>query len=121
MTVTAKTIAAAAKIGTRTKKVQIRDEDGFVISGDARRYDTTLAIIARADLTPDLDSRTHTVAYALRKCMVSGRMSAVSENRIATYSPYQICKLVARIVSECPETTVGGICDGWLLANHNSL
>lgn len=121
MTSTAKAIATAAKIGTRTKRVEIRDEYGFVISGEARRYDAVLALIARSDLTPDLDSRTHTVAYALRKCMVSGRMNAVSENRIAQYSPYQLCKVVARIVNECPETTVGGICDGWLLANHAGL
>lgn len=114
-------IARAAKIGPRTKKVEIRDEFGFVVSNGDRRYATVLAILARADLTPGLSSRIHTVAYALRKCMVSARMAATSENRIAAYSPYQICALVARIANECPETTIGGICDTWLLANHNDL
>lgn len=114
-------IARAAKITPRTKKVEIRDEYGFVVSNGDRRYATVLAIIARSDLTPDLSSRIHTVAYALRKCMVSARMPATSENRIAAYSPYQICALVARIAAECTETTIGGICDTWLLANHESL
>lgn len=117
----AKEIATSAKIGPRTKKVEIRDEYGFVISSGARGYDTTLAIIARSDLTPELSSRIHTVAYALRKCMTSARMPAESENRIATYSPYQICALVARISDECTEETIGGICDEWLLKNHMSL
>jgi hypothetical protein len=118
---TAKDIAKAAGIGPRTKNVTIRDEYGFVISRNARRYDTVLAVLSRCDLTPDLDARIHRVAYALRKCMVSGRMPAVSENRIADYSPYRLCALVARIVAECPEDTIGGICDGWLMVNHNNL
>lgn len=117
MTTTAKAIATAAKISHRTKKVVIRDEYGIAFTG-GRRYSTVLAILGRSDLTPDLDSRIHTVAYALRKCMVSGRMDATSENRIATYSPYRLCALVARIANECPETTIGGICDEWLIKNH---
>lgn len=120
MTTTAQ-IAKAAKIAPRTKRVEIRDEYGFVVSNGDRRYATVLAILARTDLTPELDQRTHTVAYALRKCMVSARMPAESENRIAAYSPYQLCALVARIANECPETTIGGICDTWLLANHKEL
>ncbi len=119
--VTTKDIAKAAGIGPRTKHVTIRDEFGLDISRDARRYDTVLAILSRSDLTPNLDARTHRVAYALRKCMVSARMPAVSEMRIADYSPYRLCALVARIVAECPEDTIGGICDGWLMANHNNL
>lgn len=114
-------IAQAAKITPRTKRVEIRDEYGSVASSGDRRYATVLAIIARSDLTPDLSTRIHTVAYALRKCMVSARMPASSENRIAAYSPYRICALVARIANECPETTIGGICDTWLLANHEGL
>lgn len=114
-------IARAAKIGPRTKRVEIRDEYGCVVSNGDRRYATVLAILSRSDLTPDLSQRVHTVAYALRKCMVSARMPATSENRIAAYSPYQICALVARIANECPEMTIGGICDTWLLANHNDL
>jgi hypothetical protein len=114
-------IAKAAKISPRTKKVEIRDEYGFVVSNGDRRYATVLAVLSRTDLTPGLSSRIHTVAYALRKCMVSARMPATSENRIAAYTPYQICALVARIANECPETTIGGICDTWLLAHHEEL
>lgn len=102
---TARDIAKAAGIGTRTRRVVIRDEYGFVISGEGRSYADTLAVLSRSDLTPGLSARVHTVAYALRKCMVSGRMNPTSENRIAAYSPYRLCALVARIADECPETT----------------
>lgn len=114
-------IAAAAKIHPGTKKVVIRDRFGDVVSGQGPRYADVLALISRNDLTAGLDSRTYTVAYALRKCMISGRMEAVSELRIAQYTPHQICKLVARISRECPETTLGGICDDWIPQNHRSL
>jgi hypothetical protein len=120
-TYTAREIAAAAGIGPRTKKVVIRDEYGFNVSGQARRYADVLAILCRPDLTPDLPDRIHTVAYALRKCMTSARMAAESENRIAAYTPYQICAVVARVANECPETTIGGICDIWLLRHHTEL
>ncbi|MGS2645893.1 hypothetical protein [Streptosporangium sp. G12] len=116
---TAREIAKAIKIGTRTRKFSLTDEYGIAIS-EGRRYDHVLAALARSDKS-NLTTRIHTVAYALRKCMVSGRMNAASENRIATYTPYQLCRLVARIAKECPETTIGGICDGWLIANHASL
>lgn len=121
MTTTARTIAHAASIGPRTKTVTIRDAYGFVISGQGRRYADVLAHLCRGDLTPNLDQRTHLVAYALRKCMTTGRMNATSENRIAAYTPYQLCGVVARIVNTCPETTIGGICDTWLTANHADL
>lgn len=114
-------IASAAKIYPSTKKVVIRDRLGDVISGQGMRYADVLALISRNDLTAGLDSRTYTVAYALRKCMISGRMDPVSELRIAQYTPHQICKLVARISRECPETTIGGICDDWIPQNHRSL
>jgi hypothetical protein len=118
---TAKDIARAAGIGPRTRKVTIRDEYGSVISGKQRRYADVLAVLSRSDFTPDLSSRVHTVAYALRKCMTSARMPAESENRIADYSPYRLCALVARISRECPEETIGGICDNWLMSHHNDL
>lgn len=114
-------IATAAKIYPSTKKVVIRDRTGDVISGQGPRYADVLTLISRNDLTVGLDSRTYTVAYALRKCMISGRMEAVSELRIARYTPHEICKLVARISRECPETTIGGICDDWLPRNHRTL
>ncbi|MFI7042609.1 hypothetical protein ACIBI0_38530 [Microbispora rosea] len=119
-TMTAREIAKAIKVGPRTKKFVLRDEYGFEIRDESRHYAKVLAALSRSDMS-DLPSRIHTVAYALRKCMVSGRMNAESENRIARYTPYQLCALVARISEECPETTIGGICDGWLIRNHTSL
>ncbi|MEU4575966.1 hypothetical protein [Nonomuraea sp. NPDC023979] len=120
-TMTAREIAKAIRVGTRTRKFVLRDEYGLPIRTGARRYTDVLAALSNSDISPDLTFRMRTVAYALRKCMVSGRMDARSENRIADYSPYQLCALVARIARECPETTIGGICDVWLLDHHASL
>lgn len=116
---TAREIAKAAGIGPRTKRFTLRDE--FGLAYDGRQYAHVLGALGRSDLTPDLTERVHTVAYALRKSMVSARMPAVSENRIADYSPYRLCALVARIARECPETTIGGICDVWIAAHHAEL
>lgn len=117
---TTREIAKAIAVGPRTRKFILRDEYGFEIRDESRHYAKVLAALSRSDMS-DLPTRIHTVAYALRKCMVSGRMAAESENRIATYSPYQLCALVARIARECPETTIGGICDNWLIKNHANL
>lgn len=117
--ITTKTIASAAGIAPRTKRYALRDEYGVAYEG--RAYTHVLAALSRSDITPDLSQRIHTVAYALFKCMTSARMSAISVNRIATYSPYKLCALVARIAAECPETTIGGICDVWLIAHHTKL
>lgn len=119
-TMTAREIAKAIGVGTRTRKYVMQDEYGIAVRSGMRPYADVLATLSRSDLS-DLPQRIHTVAYALRKCMVSARMPAASENRIATYSPYQMCALVARVAAECPETTIGGICDIWLMDNHASL
>lgn len=117
--ITTTQIARSLGVAPRTKRYILRDEYGLPYQG--RHYSHVFAALGRSDLTPDLSERVHTVAYALRKCMISGRMPAESENRIADYSPYRMCALVARIARECPETTIGGICDDWLIANHASL
>lgn len=119
MATTARQIAKAAHIGTRTRTFKLTDEYGFAYDG--RRYQLVLSALSRSDKTPDLDARIHTVAYALLKSMGSGRMAPVSMSRLADYTPYQLCRLVARIASECPETTIGGICDGWLADHHAEL
>lgn len=116
---TAREIAQAAGIGTRTRQFVLRDEFGMAYDG--RRYELVLAALSRSDRAPLLPSRVRTVAYALRKSMVSARMPSLSSARIAEYSPYQLCALVARIVRECPETTIGGICDGWIARHHHEL
>lgn len=116
---TARQIAQAAGIAPATKRYVLRDECGLPYEG--RQYTHVLGALSRSDRTPDLSARIHTVAYALFKCMTSARMDAVSVNRIATYSPYRLCALVARVALECPETTIGGICDGWLIRHHTEL
>jgi hypothetical protein len=112
-------MATALGIGPRTRSYVLRDQHGFAYDG--QRYEMVLAALSRNDITPELSARVHTVAYALRKSMTSARMPATSVLRIAAYSAYQVCALVARIDRECPEETVGGICDGWIAANHGSL
>lgn len=119
MTTTAKQIATAAGIGSRTKNFKLTDEYG--IAYDGRRYELVLSALSRSDKTPNLDARIHTVAYALLKSMKSGRMNPTSMFRLAAYTPYQLCALVARIANECPETTIGGICDEWLFHHHAEL
>lgn len=116
---TARQIAKAARIGTRTKSYKVADEYGFAFEG--RRYEHVLAALSRSDKTPELNQRIHTVAYALLKSMKSGRMNPTSMMRLADYTPYRLCALVARIASECPETTIGGICDEWLFLHHAEL
>jgi hypothetical protein len=119
MAETAAQIAKAAGIAPATKRFTLRDEFGLAYEG--RQYTHVLGALSRSDRTPELSARVHTVAYALLKCMTSARMNAVSVNRLAVYTPYRLCALVARIAAECPETTIGGICDTWLLRNHESL
>lgn len=119
-TETAAVIARAAHIGPRTRRYVLNTPDHGPIA-DGFQYTRVLAALSRSDITPTLSARVHTVAYALNKCMSTGRMPAVSTLRIAAYRPYDMCRLVARIVRECPETTTGGICDEWLPANHTSL
>lgn len=110
-------IAKAIAVAPRTKKFVLRDE--FGLAYDGRRYTHVLGALANSDRS-DLPGRVHTVAYALLKSMSTGRMNAVSASRIADYSPYRMCSLVARIANDCTETTIGGICDGWIAANHAS-
>jgi hypothetical protein len=119
---TSRQIAAALGIGTRTRNYVMRDREGYTILGACGlpRYQLVLSALSRSDVS-DVTTRVHTVAYALLKCVSTGRMHPVSSLRIQAYTPYRLCMLVARIAAECPETTIGGICDVWLLDNHTDL
>lgn len=122
--ITTREVAKAVHIGTRTRRFVLRDENGRPHEGN--RTLLVLAALARSDHNEITDDtrrrRVMTVAYALHKCMASGRMPATTEWRLRYQrTPYQVCALVARICRECPETTIGGICDTWLIANHASL
>lgn len=112
----ASVIAKAAGIAPRTKRFIIRDEYG--IPCDGGRTETVLAALGRSDLTPTLTARIHTVAYAIRKSLTTGRMDPATANRLTAYTPYQVCAVVARVADLCPEETIGGICDGWLIAHY---
>lgn len=118
MTSTA-TLARAISVTPSTKRFELRDADG--IRYDGGRADLVLAALSRSDKTPELPAHAHTVAYAIRKSLVTARMNAVAAGRLTAMTPYAVCKLVATVIRECPETTTGGICDGWLPAHINRL
>jgi hypothetical protein len=120
---TAREIAKAIRVGTRTRKYVMRDREGWEILGqyDTPRYARVLCSLMNSDLS-DVTSRIRLVAMALHKSISTGRMNAVCSNLIQErYTPYQLCALVARIARDCDETTIGGICDIWLSANIASL
>lgn len=115
----ARALARSLRIGPNSKRYVLRDNNG--LSYDGRQYEHVLAALGRSDITPDLSTRVHTVAYAIYKSATTGRMPVALATRLAERSPYEICRLVARIANECPEHTIGGICDTWIPANHVSL
>lgn len=115
---TAREIANAAGIAPRTKRFVLTDEYGFACEGS--RSELVLAALARSDKT-DLPAEVHTAAYALRKYVNTGRSPADFAMRVMSATPYQVCAMVATIVRDCPETTIGGICDDWLPANRAAL
>ncbi|MBN6054551.1 hypothetical protein JYK22_21595, partial [Nonomuraea sp. RK-328] len=118
-TMTAREIAKAIGVGTRTRKFEMRDREGYTVMGQygVPRYARVLNSLMRSDLT-DATSRVRIVAMALYKSISTGRMNPVCSSLIQQrYTPYQLCALVARIAAECDETTIGGICDIWLSAN----
>lgn len=125
-TMTARQIAKALGVGTRTRHYAMRDLEGYGISGTIGldSFTAVLSALSRSDCfacDSDMATRVHTVAYALLKCISTGRMICGTSLRVQAYSPYRLCALVARIARECDETTIGGICDGWLIENHASL
>jgi hypothetical protein len=104
-------VARSVGIGPRTKRFVLTDRDG--IPYDGSRTELILAALSRPDKS-DLPVEIHTVAYAVRKSLVTARMRATYAMRLRFMSPYQVCALVATVARECPETTTGGICDEWL-------
>jgi hypothetical protein len=112
-------IAKAAGIAPRTKRYQLRDEYGYVYDG--ARYEHVLCALMRTDRTEGLSMKVRTVAIALHKSISTARMNCSSSLRIQAYTPYRLCALVARIADECPETTIGGICDRWIAQHHGEL
>lgn len=111
MQITTAQVARSVGIGPRTKRFVLRDRDG--IPYDGSRTELILAALSRCDKS-DLPAEVHTVAYAVRKSLTTARMNATAAMRLRFMSPYRVCALVATVARECPETTTGGICDGWL-------
>lgn len=112
MQITTTQVARSVGIGPRSKRFVLRDADG--IAYDGSRAELVLAALSRSDVSPDLPAEVHTVAYAIRKSLVTARMRAEFAMRLRLMSPWRVCGLVASVARECPETTTGGICDGWL-------
>lgn len=121
-TMTTRDIARAIGVAPRTVRFEVTNRDGFteIDSMWLPRWEKILVSLSRTDIS-DVSQRVHTVAYALHKSISSARMSPVDAMRIQAYTPYRLCALVSRIARECPETTIGGICDVWIQGNHESL
>ena len=121
-TMTAREIARAIGVAPRTVKFEVTNRDGFteIDSMWIPRWEKVLVSLSRTDIST-VTQKVHTVAYALHKSMSSARMNPVDSMRIQAYSPYRLCALVERIARECPETTVGGICDGWIAQHSDEL
>ena len=111
MQITTAQVARSVGIGPRSKRFVLRDQDG--IAYDGSRTELLLAALSRSDKS-DLPAEVHTVAYAVRKSLTTARMQASAAVRLMAMPPYRVCALVAAVARECPETTTGGICDGWL-------
>lgn len=111
MQITTAQVARSVGIGPRTKRFVLRDQGG--IPYDGSQTELILAALSRCDKS-DLPAGVHTVAYAVRKSLTTARMNATAAMRLRFMSPYRVCALVATVARECPETTTGGICDGWL-------
>lgn len=115
---TAKELAQSIGVWPATRHYNFEDYP----ERDAPMYDHVLLALSRPDFTPGVNGRTMLVAYALHKSLSTGRMPTASRVRIAGYRrPYQLCQLVARISRDCPETTIGGICDRWIAEHHRDL
>ncbi len=112
-------VARSIGVGPRSKRFVLRDADG--VAYDGSRSELVLAALSRSDKSPDLPADVHTVAYAVRKSLVTARMRPGPALRLRAMSPYRVCGLVARVAQECPETTTGGICDDWLPGNIERL
>lgn len=112
--VKASDIARAAHISPRTKRFVLRDEYGYAYDGT--RTEHVLAAFQRSDHTPDIDSRTRTVALGLWKCYITGRMNVELARRVREqYTPHQLCALLARIANEYQgEPTIGMLADTWV-------
>jgi hypothetical protein len=110
--ITTSQVARSVGIGPRSKRFVLLDGDG--VPYDGGRAELVLAALSRSDKSPDLPPEVHVVAYAIRKSLVTARMRSGPAVRLRGMSPYRVCGLVASVACECPETTTGGICDGWL-------
>jgi hypothetical protein len=109
---TASQIAQAISVYPATRKFTIRDEGGCRYEGT--RTEHVLAALSRSDRSGDLPSRIRTVAYAIYKSLTTARMNTGAALKLQLMTPYQVCQLIAAVDAGCPETTIGGICDGWL-------
>ena len=117
--ITAREVARAVKIAPGTKRFVLRDEYGSAYDGG--RTEMVLAALSRSDRSEGLSMEVRGVAYALWKSITTCRMNPTVAMGMRTMSPYQVCGIVARVANECPETTTGGICDGWLPVHQHEL
>ena len=112
-------IAKRLGIGYRTKRSNyvlrdrgIRCEGGpveHVLAGILRLKDKPMVV--------------HLAAYGLLKAISTGRMEVSAANCFReTYTPYQVCKLVALVAYEIPDNQgVAVVSDEWVHANRERI
>lgn len=124
---TTREVAAAARVGTTTRRYKLRDpaDEWWIERSETDTTWLVLTALGRHDMNRmEADARKNRcvlAAAALSKCIYTGRMDATTSLRIKRYTPWQLCALVARIARDADEAQLGGICDIWLIRNHASL
>jgi hypothetical protein len=117
---TAKDVAQAAGISSRTKRYMVCDEYDLPIDRTMSRHLQVLVGLLRSGR---LATREYTVVSALLKAINTGRINVFLLRRIREdYTPYQICGLVAKVSAMYDgEPTIGELADFWFNAHADQL
>lgn len=116
---TTKNLMRALGVHHNQKTFILRDEYG--ISYEGHPVLLALAALSRTDVTPTLSADVHRVAYAIHKCIASGRMPTSAHLRIHGYKISRLCGMVAQVHADCYDKTIGEIADSWLIQHADEL
>lgn len=109
----------ALGVTNNQKTFILRDENGLPHDGNTVSH--VLTALSWSNHTPGLPGDLHRVAYAIHKCIFSGRMPVAATLRMQEYRVSKLCGMVAEVYEECHGMTVGQICDVWLIQHAEEL